>query len=1055
MAGTEVTDLLLRIRGETGDAEQAVGRVGKSFTELNSATELVQKAFGTLQSAAQAFVAVIDRGQGVSELTASFNALQQQAGSLASRELQQLREATQGLLSDTDLMRAANESLLAGLDPQQFVEVAKAADTLGDAVGKSTKTALDDLTRALDTGQTKLLKQYGVLVDTKKAEDDFAKSLGITTDKLSEEGKRYADRQAILDKVKQKTDALAQSNDGLGNQTLLVGDSFQKLQTAAGNVLDRFAKAVNENQDLAKAIDDLAKSIASIDIQHILDAANALARMATAGLNAIRDAGEVIKGIGDITDSVFKFSNTEKLKALNEQIAKQYEIIERAKNSAYGGSDPANNALLKRELAVLDDKLKQQSELWKEVSTSAKTSGDVQSETALKVAGVLDKVDKGYIDKAKIEEEARKKAEEAAKKHREEEERLNQTIEKQVSQFEQLNRAIEANSLEKSLDDAIKKLDSASFDSLAQKYKDALTEAARSAFENANKEAIAAGRITAEQIDAVVASQVGPKLQEKAQEFETKMNESFQNSVSFFSDLFNSAIDGSAQSFEDIFKDVIKRIAVGFAAQMAASLAGSLGLSGVANLGSAQGLGQAIASTVGFTGGGVAPFSSLLGGAAGAGGFSFLPSLFGGGATAGGITGSIGGVGGGFAGITAGGGVGGTAALGSSSLLSTFGPFGAGAAVLGGSILGGSLLASGIGSKDPFSGGLGGGLLGGSLLGGLGASVLGPLGALASFGGLFGGDSQKAQERQDREDLLNKLKDQFGSLSFGTVGGTGTLDAKNFNVGSGPLSGQGASFGNTFAQLLTGGDGKLSSDLAAIFENAVDGAKNFNEQLVNVQSAFDKFGLDANKAKGDIQNLFLDGKISAAEFGASLENLNKIQQHVFTGPSGIQDGIDIISSSLQDSPRVALEALADEFNTLAQAGYQSTTDIAGYFTNNMQPELAAVFQKLGDLGVKSFDDVAGAIAQNPDLVFAIISAIQSLNKEISAADSNTQRFAKTASNSDADTGKVFRKAASDAKDYNDEVDRAISKTKTLSDLVSGGNRGGDSGTSQKLNTTPP
>lgn len=1009
MAGTEVTDLLLRIRGETGDAEQAVGRVGKSFTELNSAAELAKKAFNALQIGAQAFMAVVERGQGVSELTASFNALQKQAGSLATVEMPKLREATQGLVSDTDLMRAANEALLSGLSPKQFEDLAKAADTLGDAVGINTTDALNQLTLAANTGQERLLKMYGIVIDNKKAEEDFAKTLGVSADQLNELGKKEAARLAIIDKIKQKSEELAAATAG-GPGT--IADALTQAGNAAGTFYDRFADFVNNSPRIAAAIQQAT--------QQLTDLGNAI----TGSGKAAIDAQIRLKEQG--------------LKELQNP-----DLLERAVLAAFPGETASQTQA--RLIAKTTEELKALN-----VERDKITDGEVRKQLEAELLV--------WEPEGKEIEKNRQKFTEHTKAKKENTDETKKLIAAQDQLKASLQQLNDANSL-RPLSDAVSKAFSDGFtpEKAQQAFGAYIQEFGR--ITQGEFELKAGASLHKGTTDGLIAGIKDAKVAAETYAFQQRLEEAnkeaFQNSVSFFSDLFNSAIDGSAKNFEDIFKDVAKRIAIGFASQMAANLFGALGLGGVGQIGSAQGLGQVLAASVGFGGGGIKPLTSILGGAAGAGGVPLLSGLFGGTSATGGVTGSIGGVSGGFTGITAGGGIGGSAALGSSSLLSTFGPFGAGAAVLGGSILGGSLLASGVGSKDPFSGGIGGGILGGSLLGGLGASVLGPLGALASFGGIFGGDSQKAQERQDREDLLNKLKDQFGSLSFGTVGGTGTLDAKNFNVGSGPLSGQGASFGNTFAQLLTGGDGKLSSDLAAIFENAVDGAKNFNEQLVNVQSAFDKFGLDANKAKGDIQNLFLDGKISAAEFGASLENLNKIQQHVFTGPNGIQEGIDIISSSLQDSPRVALEALADEFNTLAQAGYQSTTDIAGYFTNNMQPELAAVFQKLGDLGVKSFDDVAGAIAQNPDLVFAIISAIQSLNKEIDTADSKTQKFATTANNKDADTGAVFKKAQGAAKDYNDEVDRAISKTKTLSDLVSGGNRGGDSGTSQKLNTTPP
>jgi len=1162
VAGTEVTDLLLRIRGDTSDAEQAVNRIGGKFTELNQGLELARKAFDVLRAATEGLVQVIDRGQGVSELTASFNALQSAAGSLASNELQQLRQATQGLLSDTELMRAANESLLAGLDPQQFLAVANAADTLGDAVGKNTKEALDDLTRALDTGQTKLLKQYGVLVDTKKAEDDLAKSLGITADKLTEEGKRYADRQAILDKIKQKTDALSQSNDNLGKSNDLAGDSLQKIKAAANNVFDRFAQAINENQELALSLTGIATSIGSIDTQALVSVANTLAEMAALGFDGAKN---FLDKVQQVADAARGKTNIENLKI---QIAEQQRIVDTL-GPKYPGVQPGGTTTISKgghteeaaadiaklsraqnELATLTARVNSEVEKGTPLLRGLSTSADTAGNSALEASGKFKGIHGQFVDTTKAGEEAKKAIEGVTKALAQAQAdtgniKLGEKIKEaltgggSVSSLQQQFQSNVADKIRAQFADAIEKGGQAAADKvdqivsttisgLAAKVNTDLKDKIDSVADQANFEALQVkldeaykqGNLSAvpgiiQQLaeatkqgtlkglgDAVIQGNEQTKAladklaqaeadaykQKAAVQLEQATKDAFNNSVSFFSDLFNSAIDGSAQNFEDIFKDVVKRIAIGFASQIAANLAGSA-FSGVS---SAQGIGQAIATSLGFDGGGVKGIGELLSGpaaplTASATALDLAASHLSGAAAS--LTGAAGtsSVGGGVQGLSAiaqffGGQ---SATSGAADILTSMPGFEGYGAILnagssGGAAAGGAGLLGSIAPYAIAAGGVYGaynlftqqhGAVGGALQGAASGaaigSIFGPPGIAigAGLGGiaglatsdLFDSHSQKYQEKLDREAFLNSLSDKFGGVSFANAGGgQSTLNAKNFNIDqSSDFGKQGASFGSTIAQLLNGGDGKLTTDLAGIFGNAIDEAKNFNEQLVNTQSALNKFGIDAKEAKSQLSDLFLDGKISLGEFGADLNNLNVISQNVFTGPDGIQQGLDIIGQTIEKSPRVALQALGDEFNTLQQKGLTSTTAIAQYFTNNMQPEVAAAFTALASLGVKSFDDIATAISQNPDLVFAIISAMQSLKTNIQETDTSAQNLRTTLGKDDSNAGAVFRTAKSNVDDLKGSLDGAISKAKTLIGLTRGDTGTNNNSGDQKLNGNAP
>ncbi len=99
----------------------------------------------------------------------------------ANSIIDSMQRASTGLIAKTDLMQIALGGLSKGLRPDQLINLADAADLLGDAVGVDATTALNDLTQALETGRTKGLKNYlGTSLDLKDAFGDMAEKMNAT-----------------------------------------------------------------------------------------------------------------------------------------------------------------------------------------------------------------------------------------------------------------------------------------------------------------------------------------------------------------------------------------------------------------------------------------------------------------------------------------------------------------------------------------------------------------------------------------------------------------------------------------------------------------------------------------------------------------------------------------------------------------------------------------------------------------------------------------------------------------------------------------------------------
>lgn len=132
-------------------------------------------------------MAVINKAVDLARISAEF---EEQSGILdnlarkyqttATEIVSAMETASSGLIAKSDLMQDALSGIAKGLTPDQLINLAKAADTFGDAVGKNATVALQELLEAIETGRTRSLKGFlGQTLDLKAAFGDLA---GVMTD---------------------------------------------------------------------------------------------------------------------------------------------------------------------------------------------------------------------------------------------------------------------------------------------------------------------------------------------------------------------------------------------------------------------------------------------------------------------------------------------------------------------------------------------------------------------------------------------------------------------------------------------------------------------------------------------------------------------------------------------------------------------------------------------------------------------------------------------------------------------------------------------------------
>ena len=252
-------EVLLRLQDQLSPAlKKAEGNVS-SFVKNNQASfAALGQAGGILGGAIAGLVAGIAalgaRGSDVADVAAAFDQLTEGAGG-GEAAIETLRTATDGLISDFDLMTSTNQAFSQGLrlSSDDLRLVGESSRILADQIGGDTKEAYDTLTAAMATGRDRQLQTIGLNIDGAAAVEKLAASLGVEKGALTESQEVMAKKNAILDALRQK---LEES----GRAELDFGERIQQARVMMGNFIDTLGVAIAQSPVLnagLKAVGDM------------------------------------------------------------------------------------------------------------------------------------------------------------------------------------------------------------------------------------------------------------------------------------------------------------------------------------------------------------------------------------------------------------------------------------------------------------------------------------------------------------------------------------------------------------------------------------------------------------------------------------------------------------------------------------------------------------------------------------------------------------------------------------------------------------------------------
>lgn len=301
----ELGEEIGRLDVATEQAQGGFTRLEARLTGLSSGVQLAKEAFNLLAGTVSTVFDGISRGAEVEDLSTSFQNLAREAGASGDALLNNLNAALSNTIPNLELMQQANELLIGGLAPDQIELVAKAARSLGEATGVSAKEGMNQLADSLLRGNDRALKTLGIVVDNDKAFRDFAETIGTTSEKLSEQAKTLAIREAALK-------ALAEQTSRLGDVTDDAGDRLDQLTSTLSNAKDAFFQALSNNEALNQSLTDLGTALRNVDFKAWADSIgiviSAAVEATTAIANLLNQVNQFAAGTDQFTKSLGRSS---------------------------------------------------------------------------------------------------------------------------------------------------------------------------------------------------------------------------------------------------------------------------------------------------------------------------------------------------------------------------------------------------------------------------------------------------------------------------------------------------------------------------------------------------------------------------------------------------------------------------------------------------------------------------------------------------------------------------------------------------------------------------
>jgi phage-related protein len=242
-----LNDKLKNLTKQSGPAGNALSgvldKLGGIPPAALAAVAGIALIIGAVVGLGAAFLNLGERGAPLQEIGVAFDHITANIGINSQKLLKDLQAASEGTIANFELIKIASNALIGVSGDlgkslgEKLPELLKIAKVQADATGKSVGDLYDNLVEGIKKGTPKLIESTGLIIDQKKAYQDYAQSLGETVAQLSDADKSQALLNATLE-------AGQASINALGNAQESNADKIDRINASITNIFDGLAVSV-------------------------------------------------------------------------------------------------------------------------------------------------------------------------------------------------------------------------------------------------------------------------------------------------------------------------------------------------------------------------------------------------------------------------------------------------------------------------------------------------------------------------------------------------------------------------------------------------------------------------------------------------------------------------------------------------------------------------------------------------------------------------------------------------------------------------------------------
>lgn len=234
-----------------GDQENFIALVA-GFEEVGA----VAAGIGGVIYGLKAIMETAFETESIQAVNKQFEILSENAGLFGEDLKKALEQSAGGLVDETTLLRGAAEAMTGlGANSSKLPQIMTLARQATAVFGGELMANFNGIAQAIESGNTRMLKHLGIVIDQKKAYHDYAESIGVTSGELSKAGQQTAIMNAVIAQGKV-------AFDGIDDTNKKVTTSWQQMKSAFSELSESITVYIGTK--IQPAMNALFKGMASM-----------------------------------------------------------------------------------------------------------------------------------------------------------------------------------------------------------------------------------------------------------------------------------------------------------------------------------------------------------------------------------------------------------------------------------------------------------------------------------------------------------------------------------------------------------------------------------------------------------------------------------------------------------------------------------------------------------------------------------------------------------------------------------------------------------------------